>query len=490
MTKNFHLAKNMISLEAWDSFSKTGGLPRLRSGQAASGENREYCGAVSTSAVLRPGEEKSLFFSLAWRFPGAPEEHRYNARFSDVKQISRHASGRRVFLENKTKKLHELVFSLPFPEWFNDALLTNLAPFFSATRYLKDGRFAFYEAPVVCPLLGTVDVGFYGSIPLSFFFPELEMSQLLQFARAQSPEGLVPHDLGRNRLDCPSSGTTFFEWKDLNPKFVLMAWRDFHWSGDGSFLKKIYPRAKKAIDWSLAHDFDGNGLPDHEGADQTFDLWDMKGTAPYTASLFLAALLAGQKMASLLGDQRFEKACVRAFVRGRGSFERELWNGRFFGKEYCALSQLNGQWYADLLGLGPVADERKIKIALHTILKYNGRLSRFGMVNSVLPDGRLDTSNDHARNVWAGMNYAFLSLALMRGLPLTNLLEQAHKIWNNVVYLQKSPWNQPDTVDSKTGRYVFGDSYYRNMAIWSIPIAYAKTVRKTAKILGRLKTRR
>ncbi len=487
VSKNFKFGPGDIALTAWDIFAETGRLPDLRSGGAAAGENREFCGAVSAQTRLAPGQKKDWLFSLAWQFPGESDGG-HRRWFSGVSEASGYASRRRDVLEKRTKKFQKAVFSLPFPEWFNDALLTNLAPFFSATRHLKNGRFAFYEAPAICPLMGTVDVGFYGSIPLSYFFPELEISQHMQFARAQSPEGYVPHDLGRGRLDCPSSGTTNLEWKDLNPKFVLMAWRDFLWSGDAAFLKKIYPAAKKAIVWSLKQDADGNGLPDHEGQDQTFDLWDMQGTHPYTSGLLLAALLAAQKMASRFRDARFEALCREAFLKGSASFEKELWNGRFYGKDYCALSQLNGQWYADLLGLGSIADDRRIRKALHSILISNSRHSRFGLVNSVLPDGRLDVSNDHARNVWAGMNYAFLSLALMRGFPLENLLEHAQRIWNNTVTRQKNPWNQPDTVDSKSGRYVFGDAYYRNMAIWSIPIAYSKKDRKTAGILARLRS--
>ncbi len=488
VTKNFHLGPDDISLAPWDIFSRTGKLPNLRSGVAAMGENREFCGAVAASSVLKKGEKKDLLFSLCWHFPGQPEGHYRKRWFSGVKKISSYAISRRASLERKTRIFQNLVFSLPFPEWFNDALLTNLAPFFSATRHLANGRFAFYEAPSVCPLMGTIDVGFYGSVPLAYFFPKLEQSQILQFAAAQSADGYIPHDLGKNRLDCPSSGTTFYEWKDLNPKFVLMSWRDYVWSGESAFLRKIYPHVKMAIAWSLAQDADGNGLPDHEGADQTFDLWDMRGVSPYTASLFLAALLAARQMARHLKDPRFEKECNRALLKGRDSFERELWTGRFFGKDFCALAQLNGQWYADLLGLGSIADDVKIRTAIRTIFVKNGRHSRFGMVNSVLPNGRLDTSNNHARNVWAGMNYAFLSLALMRGFALTNVLKEVGKIWNNTVYRQHSPWNQPDMVDSKTGRYLFGDAYYRNMAIWSIPMAYAKNNKKTAEILIRLKS--
>ncbi len=486
VTKNFSFNPETISLRAWEIFAEEGKLPNTKSHFIAQGENQELCGAVSARQVIPSKKEKELSFAATWYFSKHPLGHRYQKWFKSAGEVARYALSRKGFLKKQSEKIEKTVFSLPFPAWFNDALLTNLAPFFSSSWYVRDGRFAFYEAPMICPLMGTLDVGFYGSIPLSYFFPELEVSQMMQFARAQRKDGYIPHDLGKNRIDLPSNGTTFYQWKDLNPKFILMVYRDFLWAGDKKFLKKLYPHVKRALAWSINNDRDGNGLPDHEGADQTFDLWAFSGTNPYTSSIFLAALLACEKMGRLMGEGSFSKDCRGRFRKGSESFERELWNGKYFG-ETCQLSQLNGQWYADLLDLGAIADRQKIKQALLYILKHNGAHSSYGLVNSVRRDGRLDTSNDHSKNIWSGMNYAFLSLCLLEGFPLNNLLKEARKIWDNITLIQRSPWNQPDTIDSKTGRFVFGDSYYRNMDIWSIPIALAMKDKKTAALLHSLK---
>ncbi len=487
VTKNFSFSAQNISLLGWDLFVKNGELPNTRSGEAAQGENRELCGAVAARQRLLPGQEKEFKFAASWYFPHHPFGHRYQDWFKGVSEVSNYVLPRHGAFRQKVGKLQKLIFSLPFPQWFNDALLTNLAPFFSSTWYVRDGRVAFYEAPVICPLMGTLDVGFYGSIPLSYFFPEWEISQITQFAKAQRPDGYIPHDLGRNRIDLPSDGTTFHKWKDLNPKFILMVYRDFLWSGDKAFLKRMYPHVKRAIAWTKNTDLDGNGLPDNEGADQTFDLWEFYGTNAYTSSIYLAALLACEKMGSLVKDGAFAARSWEDFLKGSFHFEKELWNGKYFGDE-CALSQLNGQWYADLLGLGPIVDRKKIKKAIAGILKRNRRHSSFGMVNSVLQNGRPDLSNDHSRNVWSGMNYAFVSLCLMEGVPLNIVLKEVYKLWHNTSSVQKSPWNQPDTIDSATGRSVFGDSYYRNMAIWSIPIGLAMKDKRTAAIMRTLRT--
>jgi uncharacterized protein (DUF608 family) len=484
VTRNFSFGPGDVALPAWDFFLREGRLPDTRSSEpSASGENRELCGAVAAFRTLKPGEEAKLDFTASWHFPRHPFGHRYAAWFKDAAAVSRYALAQKDALGRGVRALERATLSMPFPRWFNEALLANLAPFGASTWLTKDGRFSFYEAPVVCPLMGTVDVGFYGSIPLSYFFPELEKSLILQFAAAQRPDGYVPHDLGKNRLDLPSDGTTFHRWKDLNPKFILMAYRDWLWSGDAAFFERLYPHVKKALAWSVGTDFDGNGLPDNEGQDQTFDLWGLYGTNAYTSSIYLAALLACERMAERARDLRFAEECRGRFALGSRSFERELWNGRFFG-ETCSLSQLNGQWYADLLGLGPIVERAKVRTAIAEILRLNSRHSRHGLVNSVHPDGRPDVSNTHARNIWAGMNHAFLALCLMEGVPLARVMREEEKLWRNFSRVQKSPWNQPDMIDSATGKYLFGDFYYRNMAIWSIPIAAARRDARVARALA------
>lgn len=488
VAKNFSFTPQNISLPAWDTFVKNGRLPNEHVDEAAPGENRELCGAVAATRRLRAWQTARFSFTAGWFFPKhIPWGHRYERFFKNVSEVSAYALKRQKALGGKVRRLHELVFSLPFPGWFNDALLATSAPFFASSWHTKDGDFAFYEAPQVCPLMGTLDVGFYGSIPLSYFFPELEFSQISQFAAAQRPDGYIPHDLGKNRLDLPSNGTTFYFWKDLNPKFILMVYRDFLWSGKNKRFLRFYPHMKKALRWTLQADTNGDGLPDHEGADQTFDLWDFRGANAYTSSLFLAALLACERMASVAEDPSFGDQCRGYYLRGRRSFETTLWNGNFFG-DTCSLAQLNGQWYADLLGLGLIADRAKIQKALASILKLNGRPSRYGFVNSVLRNGRRDHSNPHAKNLWIGMNWAFISLCISRGLPLNDLLKPARKVWDNISKMQKSPWNQPDMVDAETGRYLFGDFYYRNMAIWAIPIAHALLNKRTAYLMKKIRT--
>ncbi len=489
----FRLKESNLRLVAWDSFSYTGSLPNVNTKDLVEGESIELGGALAVKFIIRPGQTKEIPLIYSWFFPTHTVGHAYAKYFKNSTEVSRYMFEDRQRLFKATKAWHDKLTSSRLPSWFRDALVNNLYPLFSSTWYGRKGEFAAYEAPVVCPLMGTLDVRFYGSIPLSIFFPDLELDAMKRFAQAQRKDGYIPHDLGRKRIDLPSNGTTYYKWKDLCSKFVLMCYRDYLITKDSAFLKKVYPRIKRAMEWEFAQDRNKDFLPDDEGQDQTFDMWNFYGTNSYTAGIFLAALLAAIKIAKVFGDKKVERLYRERFRNGKKNFEERLWNNRYFVnyvcsqngcEQSCTVAQLNGQWYAHLLGLGYIADRCKVRKAIKSILRLNDGKSRYGLVNSVFSDGRINRSSFHSRNVFPGMNYVFASLCIYEGFKKEGL-KLAKKVWNNFVYNIKVPWNQPDVVNRTTGKPLFGDCYMRNMVIWSILLALSK---KDSKAKATLRT--
>ena len=127
------------------------------------------------------------------------------------------------------------------------------------------------------PFYETLDVRFYGSMPLIKFWPDIEKGVMKEFAdtvpqesrermvwiwktrtdgtaqyRIRKAKGAVPHDLGVPNED-PFKQINQFSWqdtngwKDLNPKFVLLVYRDFVLSGasDTAFLKYTWPAVQR-----------------------------------------------------------------------------------------------------------------------------------------------------------------------------------------------------------------------------------------------------
>ena len=488
----FRLEEDSLKLDAWEWFSKTGNLPNANSKKVVEGESVELGGALSVKFDIGPGQTKEIPLVYSWFFPIHTIGHAYERWFKNSIDVSRYMFKARQRLYSETRRWHDKLNSSTLPSWLKDALANNLYPLLSSTWYGKRGEFVTYEAPIICPLMGTLDVRFYGSIPVSLLFPDLELSAMEQFAQAQRKDGYVPHDLGRKRIDLPSDGTTYYRWKDLCSKFVLLCYRDYLLTGNKKFLKRVYPKIKKAMEWEFAQDKDRDFLPEDEGQDHTFDMWNFYGANSYTSSIFLAALLAAIKITKIFGDKRLERTYKNWFKNGKKNFEKKLWNYKYFvnyscdkrGCETsCNIAQLNGQWYAHLLGLGYIADRNKIRKAVKSILTLNDGKSRYGLINSVFSDGRINRSSFHSRNVFPGMNYAFASLCICEGFKKEGL-KLAKRIWDNFAYNIKTPWNQPDVVNRKTGKGLFGDYYMRSMVIWSVFMALAKknpAIKKTLK---------
>ena len=330
-SKHFIFDRTNISLDpAWSAFMEDGALPNINTEKVVASESCQLGGAMAARTQIKPKSSVTLTLCLSWYFPGWGEGRMYETWFRNVAEVAQYAVEKNDTLISRTKEWVKEFNSLKIDNWLKDALLNNLYPMVSSSLWTKRGRFGIFEAPEGCPLLGTLDVRFYGSLALALFFPQLELKEMLQFAEAQRPQGYIPHDLGFKRSDLPSNSTNGLYWKDLNSKFILLVYRDYLFTGDEAFLKKMYPFVKKAFYWLANTDKNKDYLPDNEGPDQTFDLWNFYGVNAYTSGIFLASLLALERMALSLQDAQMQKEAALWFKKGRISFE----------KNYCTKNTL------------------------------------------------------------------------------------------------------------------------------------------------------
>ena len=468
--------------DVWEHFSKNGELPNGNFEKEAEGEGDEWMAAIALKFKLKPQEEKEASFYYTWFMPNHYLGHMYENWFKNSWDVAVYVKKNKKALLSKTKEWQKTIEDAPLETWIKDGLINYFSVVTSASWWTKDNQFVMYENPVKWPLMDSLDVRYYGTMPLVMFFPELEKNTMLLFKKFQKKDGRIPHDLGKSQIGCPSGGTTAgVPWKDLSTKYALMAYRDYLWTGDLKFLKNIYKSVKNAMEWEFLQDKDQNGLPDNEGKDQTYDLWDFYGTNSYSSSIFLASLLASMKMASIMQDKKFYNKCKDYFEKGKESFEKELWNGSYYiaGKSKdklytaCTAGQLNGQWYAHLLGLGYILPEAHVKKAIKTILDLNGKKSQFGIINSVYADGTIDKSSYHAENIWVGETFAACSLAIYEGFT-EEALGIARRTWENLVNKQRNVWSQPDVIFASDGSLGDGELYVRNMSFWAIPFALAQ----------------
>jgi len=164
---------------------------------------------------------------------------------------------------------------------------------------------------------------------------------------------------------------------------ILRTYREWQISGDDAWLERVWPSAKKALEYAWTDwDKDRDGLL--EGVHHnTLDI-EYHGPETVCGSLYLAALLAGERMASYVGDEASAEEYVRVFESGRRLTDETLFNGEFYFQrvtddapyqfgEGCIIDQVIGQWYARMLGLGDILDPAHVKSAIAAVFRHNFR---------------------------------------------------------------------------------------------------------------------
>ena len=360
------------------------------------------------------------------------------------------------------------------------------------------------------PFYETLDVRFYGSMPLIKFWPEIEKGVMKEFAdtvpqessermvwiwkteqtkvpqyRIRKAKGAVPHDLGAPEED-PFKQINQFSWqdtngwKDLNPKFVLLVYRDFVLTGarDVDFLKYTWPAVEESLAYLGKYDSSGDGIPESEGyPDQTYDEWVARGDSAYSGGLWLASVRAAEEMAKTLGDKDAVARYHDLFAKSQSAYIKKLWNGEYFRydtdseyKDNIQADQLAGQWYADLTGLGDLVPREMQISSLKKIFDYN--VMKFadgnrGAVNGMAANGTVITLKDNQQvsEVWTGTTMAVSGLMLSTGMK-----DQAYRtLWGvyHTSYETKGYWFcTPEAWD------ISGDfrasMYMRPAAIWTM----------------------
>jgi len=486
--------------EFWNSFSSGGMLDT-----DISPHEEAFSGALACRIPLKPGEKREIAFSLAWYFPdyygGTPFDgvnmgNYYTNQWSGAKPIAKTALEERVELLDLVDSWHKYVLDSNLPDWFKQMLINNLYVFTTNTLHAKDGKYSIMETPHG-PMMGTLDQGFYSSIATLLFFPELEKSEINLFADTQHPEdaGRIYHDLGNARFDKPSTGTTEKKWTDLNPKFVLMAYRNYMWTGDKVELARIFPKLKQVMQYTFDQDEDGDLLPDQHGRSTTYDDWAFYGANSYASSLYIAAMLAYSVMADAMNDPADAEKYRSLQPSAARSFEKKLWDEdsgyyRLYndtaipdGGDHPPINsgshdgQLAGQWYADFLALGKMFPQAHIDSAI----KYIGNLNQkeFGVAKGLMPDGS-PVPNPPSENWWSESENGwphyetchYASLAIMNGFADAGL-DSVSRVYKNLHETYGLPWNQPLRWDlTKNGTYGWGaDRYMTSPGVWHVLLA-------------------
>ena len=382
------------------------------------------CGTVK----LAPGEKKTVRFILTWYFTnhfskdGRRLGHYYENLFRGAREANAFLRDHRPEVFDKAAAFSRLLYDTDLPGVYPDCWSGHLSTLVKCSWYLKDGKFGLWEGQGFCGF-HTTDITYHASFGLLALFPELQLGQMRMGAAFQREDGRVHHFFTPD-LDHVDNG---FDRVDMNNQFVLMALRDYLYTGDAEYLKEMWPHVIRAMDSIAALDSDGDGLPDKETKRNTYDAWNFSGTPVYISVLWLAALNAAARIADETGDAARAEAWRDLLKKGLASLEKCLWNGEYYDlwrsddacDETLMTDQLDGEWFLRAAGIGGNLPDDRVRDVLRYILERNFTPDG-GLVNASYPEGRRTTLYSHkncqAEGVWTGIGYAMAALCMSVGL--------------------------------------------------------------------------
>lgn len=460
----------------WQRFHYEGRL-----GNEISRNPASHSAAVCNTLEVPPGETRRVVFALAWYCPrfevdGVDQGNIYANQFKNAVEVAWHAVRNARYLFNAVDAWQQRFTASSLPRWLTRMLLNSSSVLSTNTLMSAAGRYTMFESPDD-PWTGCADRRFYSSIGTLLLFPQLEESELLLFGKAFAPQapGRICRVLGRMCAEHPGPGPTPDELMDINAKFVLMVCRNYLLTGRRQFLDAVFPKLTQAMDYVLSHDRDGDGLPEQSGCSTTFEGIETSGVNSYTAGLWLAAIRAYARVATLAGRKDEVDRFKETFRKGLETYERLLWDeqrgyyrlnaGRPEGTrdteaadEACHTGQLAGEWYAEWLCLGKIFEPGRIRRALEAIQRHNSR--RYGLVEVApprpadAPEPEEDWDTAGGEFGWPALDAAHYCCLLMQNRRADHGLYFIERVYKGAHLKGGRTFNAPkmwDPVDNTAG---------------------------------------
>jgi len=220
----------------------------------------------------------------------------------------------------------------------------------------------------------------------------------------------------------------------------------------------------------------------------TYDI-EFYGPNSMMGTLYLGALRAGEIMAQAVGDQAAAEQYRKVRESGTKKLDTELFNGNYFIQHYsesehakyqfgegCLSDQLLGEWFAAVVGLGPVLPKEHVRKTLQSIYRNNfchdftdfanpQRIYALGDEKGLLlcswPRGkRPPLPFVYSDEVWTGIEYQVAAHLMHEGM-VDEGLAIVKACRDRYDGLRRNPWNEVEC----------GSHYARAMSSWSLLLA-------------------
>ena len=403
---------------------------------------RDVC-TVLVSKTVPAGKTMTARFLITWNVPNCynywdplkDETGRdvtwrnwYATVWPDSRRSAEYAMERWDELFARTARFRDALWSATVPAPALEAAADTLSVLKSPTVLrLEDGTLygweGCHEKAGSCE--GSCTHVWNYAYAMCFLFPDLERSMReADFRYNQQPDGAM-----RFRMTLPLGRPGGWKMPCLDGQMggILKTYREWKLCGDDGWLRKIWPAAKRSLEyaWSseslLGWDRDKDGVL--EGRQHhTLDM-ELYGPSSWLEGMYLAALKAAAEMAEHLGETDSAAEYRELLKKGRAYLETQLFNGRWYFQkvdltdrsilerfagsettlggsdpvtdywngetgeikyqigEGSSIDQLLGQWHADVCGLGDIFDPEHRRAALETMWEYNYQPTFRGFTN-------------------------------------------------------------------------------------------------------------
>jgi len=358
--------------------------------------NEALVGALFTRFTLAPGESRTVDFAVTWHFPDYTEidglkvvnrtqdsrhifrdrKRFYATQFDSANEVASYlVSDQKRVLEH-TRHWNRTWYDSTLPHWLLDRSFIPIDCIATQTFHYFDNERPFaWEGVDCCP--GTCTHVWYYAQALGRIFPELERS-FREKVDFKAGIGFDPKTgLIKDRADYHAKGK---EAVDGQAGTIMRVFREHQMSADDAFLKRLWPNVKKATQFLIRKDGDGNGLLEGKQPHTLDAAWH--GPMGWLSSIYLGALAAAEAMAIEVGDTAFAKQCRTILDRGSQNLVTEVFDGEYFyhkpkgpkglnTNRGCHIDQVIGQAWAHQVGLGRVIPKKETVSALNSLWKYN-----------------------------------------------------------------------------------------------------------------------
>ena len=315
-------------------------------------------------------------------FPGgaSPRWRPYYASiWNDAREIALYVEKHYASLRARTLAFKEALFSSTLPAYVLDAVSANLAILKSPTVLrLENGDLWGWEGcfPDAGCCHGSCTHVWNYAQAFPHLYPQLERTlRELELGRSMDENGHVTF-----RSALPEGPVThdFHAASDGQLGGIMKVFRDWQISGDMDWLRKMYPLAKRSLDYCIR-----TWDPDHQGGlfephHNTYDI-EFWGPDGMCTSIYLGALSAFAQMATALGQTQDAAFYGDLAQRCARFMEQQLFNGEYFQQKVQYLGLRNTSFATMVAQVDDHSSE------MQRLLKREGPKYQYG--NGCLSDG-------------------------------------------------------------------------------------------------------